>query len=178
MRAAELFNRDTVKLEYRPARTAKGVTWYWALIDLPMLSKAIATGSANSRSQAGLHARSEAHRLGVKIAEVGISGITEAEEIPDLDADLLSVPLSWEDVCKQEGMKPSGEGMFEMMTLDANDNEFVVRVNLIKGNRSIAVSAQDVVDGTLVYTNNAIREADLETLRAAIRQANVIASSE
>lgn len=68
--AKDLFAKNTAVLEYRPARTRKGIAWYWALVRLPQEDVALATGHAESKAEASLNARKIAAKQHIHIEAV------------------------------------------------------------------------------------------------------------
>jgi len=77
MTAQELFKTRNTVLEYRPVQQGDGIVWYWVLLPLPGETQALAQGAGESKGEAGIKARQEAHRLRRKISQVRVFGLVK-----------------------------------------------------------------------------------------------------
>lgn len=65
------FDKQRATLQYRPYQLQGSWKWYWVLLAHDG-SKALATGTADSRAEAGVQARSKARRSGIVIHKIDV----------------------------------------------------------------------------------------------------------
>jgi hypothetical protein len=65
------FDKQAATLQYRPYQTQDAWKWFWVLLPDDN-SRALATGTADSRAQASTMARLKARKLGIVIQKVDL----------------------------------------------------------------------------------------------------------
>ena len=71
MSAIDLFKKSEAVLEYSPVHQGDGVwKWYWTVLALPLEDESVASGEADSKAQASLAARRQAHKAHRRITTV------------------------------------------------------------------------------------------------------------